>query len=264
MQHDAKEQHEGAPPQGGRCGPSPRRQPGHAQTVGPGRQDPLCSGRVEPPDGPDRGGRATPWRSTDRRHGNALLRSQPDRRDREGGQGRRGDGPGRDRGGTVPAGGGDHPRCRRGTAARPRRVGGGDDQGNLRDGVARGGHAVRRNTLSLLLVAGLTVAACGTSSPSPGSNPAKLTVLAAASLTRVFPQIGVLFSRAHPGVKFNFSFGGTDQVAAQIQQGAPADVFAGASTKYGDQLAAANLIDPYRKFCTNQLVLILPSSNPAA
>jgi len=123
---------------------------------------------------------------------------------------------------------------------------------------------VRRNTLSLLLVAGLTLAACGTSSPSPGSNSATLTVLAAASLTRVFPQIGVLFSRAHPGVKFNFSFGGTDQLTAQIQQGAPADVFAGASIKYGDQLAAANLIDPYRKFCTNQLVLILPSSNPAA
>jgi molybdate transport system substrate-binding protein len=122
---------------------------------------------------------------------------------------------------------------------------------------------MRGKTLSLLLAAGLALAACSRSSPTPGSSPTKLTVLAAASLTQVFPEIGALFTRAHRGVTFNFSFGGTDQLAAQIQQGAPADVFAGASIKYGDQLAAANLIDPYRRFCTNQLVLITPSSNPA-
>jgi molybdate transport system substrate-binding protein len=91
----------------------------------------------------------------------------------------------------------------------------------------------------------------------------KLTVLAAASLTKVFPQIGAEFTKAHPGVTFAFSFGGTDQLAAQIQQGAPADVFAGASTKYGDQLASAGDIRPYDIFCTNQLVLITPASNPA-
>jgi molybdate transport system substrate-binding protein len=91
----------------------------------------------------------------------------------------------------------------------------------------------------------------------------KLTVLAAASLKTVFPKIGSLFTAAHPGVAFSFSFAGTDQLAAQIQQGAPADVFAGASTKYGDQLATANLISPYKVFCTNQLVLITPASNPA-
>ena len=62
------------------------------------------------------------------------------------------------------------------------------------------------------VIGALTLAACGTSTPSPGSNSAKLTVLAAASLIKVFPQVGVLFTRAHPGVAFNFSFGGTDQV----------------------------------------------------
>src|SRR5205823_3816286 len=65
------------------------------------------------------------------------------------------------------------------------------------------------------------------------------------------------------GVTFGFSFAGTDQLAAQIQQGAPADVFAGASKKYGDQLAGAGLIDAYRAFCTNRLVLVIPASNPA-
>jgi molybdate transport system substrate-binding protein len=122
---------------------------------------------------------------------------------------------------------------------------------------------VRRSAVSLALV-GLVLVVSNTSS-TPGTSPssAKLTVLAAASLTKVFPQIGSLFTRDHPGVTFSFSFAGTDQLAAQIQQGAPADVFAGASTKYGDQLASASLIAPYRVFCSNQLVLVTPASNPA-
>jgi molybdate transport system substrate-binding protein len=123
---------------------------------------------------------------------------------------------------------------------------------------------VRRKSLSLVLLVGLVLGACSrSSSPSGSSTPLKLTVLAAASLTKVFPQIGSLFTKDHPGGSFAFSFAGTDQLAAQIQQGAPADVFAGASTKYGDQLVGASLISPYKVFCTNQLVLITPSSNPA-
>jgi molybdate transport system substrate-binding protein len=123
---------------------------------------------------------------------------------------------------------------------------------------------VRRRAAWRVLPVGLVLAACSTSSsPGTSSSSAKLTVLAAASLTRVFPQIGSQFTERHPGVTFSFSFAGTDQLAAQIQQGAPADVFAGASTKYGDQLASASLIDPYKVFCTNQLVLVTPASNPA-
>jgi molybdate transport system substrate-binding protein len=121
---------------------------------------------------------------------------------------------------------------------------------------------VRRRALLLVLVTAIALTGCGTSASS-SSGSTTLTVLAAASLTKVFPQIGAQFTKAHPGVTFSFSFGGTDQLAAQIQQGAPADVFAGASTKYGDQLADGDQIDPYRVFCTNQLVLITPASNPA-
>lgn len=120
---------------------------------------------------------------------------------------------------------------------------------------------MKRKALVVLL-AGMVLAACN-KSPSAASNPVTLTVLAAASLTKVFPQIGALFTKEHPGTTFDFSFAGTDQLAAQIQQGAPADVFAGASTKYGDQLAGANQVDPYVVFCTNQLVLVTPASNPA-
>jgi len=115
------------------------------------------------------------------------------------------------------------------------------------------------------LVMAVGLAACTTSSTSPSASPpsTRLTVLAAASLTKVFPQIGALFARGHPGVGYTYSFAGTDQLAAQVQQGAPADVFAGASTKYGDQLADDGQIKPYTVFCTNQLVLITPASNPA-
>jgi molybdate transport system substrate-binding protein len=117
-----------------------------------------------------------------------------------------------------------------------------------------------------LALAVVVLAACGRASGSPGSSGSsastRLTVLAAASLTKVFPRIGAEFARRHPGVTFDLSFGGTDQLAAQIQQGAPADVFAGASTKYGDQLAGAGQIDAYEVFCTNRLVLVTPASNP--
>jgi molybdate transport system substrate-binding protein len=121
---------------------------------------------------------------------------------------------------------------------------------------------VKRKAQSVVLATGLVLAACSRSS-SASSNPVKLTVLAAASLTNVFPRIGALFTKEHPGTTFDFSFAGTDQLSAQIQQGAPGDVFAGASTRYGDQLAGANEIGRYEVFCTNRLVLITPASNPA-
>src|ERR1051325_9975174 len=252
----------GSTAQGQRGRPSPRDQPGHASALGSLRPHPMRPGRIEPSPGPHVGGRTPPGRSTHRDHGNPTLRPQPDRRRGPRGQGRQRHGAGRDRSRPVSP-------CRRhhrgrcgGAGAGARRGGGGHDQGPLRDGLERGARRVRR-ALTLVL-AGLLLTACGRSSASTSLREmTKLTVLAAASLTKVFPQIGAEFTKAHPGVTFAFSFGGTDQLAAQIQQGAPADVFAGASTKYGDQLASAGDIRPYDIFCTNQLVLITPASNPA-
>jgi molybdate transport system substrate-binding protein len=107
-----------------------------------------------------------------------------------------------------------------------------------------------------------TTEAAGPTTP-PEVAPVTLTVLAASSLSNVFPRIGELFTASHPNIRFRFSFAGTDALTAQIEQGAPADVFAGASTKYGDQLAAEHLIDPPKVFATNTLVLIVASANPA-
>jgi molybdate transport system substrate-binding protein len=83
---------------------------------------------------------------------------------------------------------------------------------------------------------------------------AQITVLAAASLTDVFPQID-----GSP----RYSFAGSNQLAAQIQQGVPADVFASANTTLPDQLYAKGLVQKPVAFTSNKLVLITPSSNPA-
>ncbi|HUK78265.1 MAG TPA: molybdate ABC transporter substrate-binding protein [Thermoleophilia bacterium] len=119
----------------------------------------------------------------------------------------------------------------------------------------------------LALTALVALAGCGSSGSgsSSGSSPGpdKLTVFAAASLNKVFPQIAAAFEATHAGVTFTFNFAGTDTLATQIEQGAPADVFAGASTKYGDELAGKGLIGTPQIFATNKLVLVVPAANPA-
>jgi molybdate transport system substrate-binding protein len=112
---------------------------------------------------------------------------------------------------------------------------------------------------SVLTGCGSSSSASAGSSPPPG----KLTVFAASSLTKVFPQIAADFQKTHSDVRFAFNFAGTDMLTAQIEQGAPADVFAGASTKYGDELSGKGLIDTPQAFASNRLIVILPASNPA-
>jgi molybdate transport system substrate-binding protein len=82
-----------------------------------------------------------------------------------------------------------------------------------------------------------------------------LTVYAAASLTDVFPRIDSTE---------RYSFGGSNMLAAQIQQGAPADVFASANTSLPNQLYAKGLCSKPVVFTRNTLVIVVPKSNPAA
>jgi molybdate transport system substrate-binding protein len=81
-----------------------------------------------------------------------------------------------------------------------------------------------------------------------------LTIFAAASLVGVFPQIA-----PHD----HYSFAGSNMLAAQIQQGAPADVFASANTKLPEQLYEQGLVEKPVVFTRNELILIVPKSNPA-
>jgi molybdate transport system substrate-binding protein len=80
------------------------------------------------------------------------------------------------------------------------------------------------------------------------------TVYAAASLTEVFPKID-------PSARY--SFAGSDQLALQIRQGAPADIYAAASPKYPQLLYHDGLVRKPITFATNKLVVIVPTSNPA-
>ena len=116
----------------------------------------------------------------------------------------------------------------------------------------------------LLLV---TAAACGSDDSGDSSSEAKtktLTVYAAASLTSSFEEIGKKFEADHDGVKVKFSFGGSSDLVAQIQQGAPADVFASADTDNMEKATADDLVegDPV-DFATNTLEIAVPPDNPA-
>jgi len=113
--------------------------------------------------------------------------------------------------------------------------------------------------LAMLVVPSVSAAQSKATTP-------QFNVFAAASLNKAFPAMVPVFKKNNPqyrNVKFVFNFQGTDTLVAQIQQGAPADVFAGASIKYGTTLSNGGLIATPRTFCQNRLEVILPAANPA-
>jgi molybdate transport system substrate-binding protein len=104
-----------------------------------------------------------------------------------------------------------------------------------------------------LLVLSLVVFGLVTA-PVSAAPKAQITVYAAASLTDVFPRID-----GGP----RYSFGGSNTLAAQIQQGAPADVFASANMTLPSTLYAKSLCSKPVVFTRNALVIVVPKSNPA-
>ena len=121
---------------------------------------------------------------------------------------------------------------------------------------------------ALLITAILLLAACATACGDDDSGDSgedvTLTVYAAASLTKTFEQIGTEFEKQHDGVTVEFSFGGSSDLVAQIQEGAPADVFASADTANMDKLTAEDLqADDPQDFASNTLEIATPPGNPA-
>jgi molybdate transport system substrate-binding protein len=117
----------------------------------------------------------------------------------------------------------------------------------------------------------VVLAGCGTSAASPSSATSAsspsfsgaVTVFAAASLTGTFTTLGTEFEHGHPGITVRFSFAGSDSLAEQIVNGAPADVFASASpttmaTVTSKGLAAGDST----VFTRNQLEIAVPPGNP--
>jgi len=128
-----------------------------------------------------------------------------------------------------------------------------------------------RNALAALTVSGLLLlTGCGDSSdggtasaPSGGSSTGAVTVFAAASLTESFTTIGKDFEAANPGAKVTFNFAGSSALATQINQGAPADVFASASPATMKTVTdAGNGDGTAATFVKNQLVIAVPKGNP--
>jgi molybdate transport system substrate-binding protein len=95
--------------------------------------------------------------------------------------------------------------------------------------------------------------------------PKTLTVLAAASLTESFTELGKLFETQNPGITVTFNFAGSQQLAQQLGEGADADVFASASKKYMDAAIESKSViaDDAKTFVKNRLVIIFPKDNPA-
>lgn len=90
-----------------------------------------------------------------------------------------------------------------------------------------------------------------------------LTVFAAASLTNAFTEIGQRFEAHNPGVKVVFSFAGSQQLAQQINQGAPADVFASANQAQMASAIEGGRISAAQIFVLNRLIVVMPAQNPA-
>jgi molybdate transport system substrate-binding protein len=100
----------------------------------------------------------------------------------------------------------------------------------------------------------LVVALVALALPGSVSGAGPITVFAAASLTEVFPRIDK---------KPRYSFAGSDQLALQIRQGAPVDVYAAASPKSTQLLYRDGFVSKPVVFATNKLIILVPRSNPA-
>ena len=113
--------------------------------------------------------------------------------------------------------------------------------------------------MSCLVVVGLV--GCGGGLQGEGGT---LTVLAGSSLTDAFGELAERFERENPGVKVKQSFESSSTLLTQIQQGAPADVFASAAEEEMDTAVEDGLVlgEP-EVFVRNREVVMVPKDNPA-
>jgi molybdate transport system substrate-binding protein len=117
----------------------------------------------------------------------------------------------------------------------------------------------------LVALAALLFTGCG-KEPATVTGPPKTTisVFAAASLTEAFTEIGKRFESANPDAGVEFNFAGSQQLRAQIESGAQADVFASANEKEMDTAKGESLVkaETIHDFARNRLIVIYPKDNP--
>ena len=129
---------------------------------------------------------------------------------------------------------------------------------------------------AVLLAATALLSGCGVddsgtsgSSGSPSASESSaitgtINVFAAASLQDAFTTLGKQFEAANAGTKVVFNFGPSSGLAEQIGQGAPADVFASASTSTMDEVVTGGEATAPTNFVANTMEIAVPPDNPAA
>jgi molybdate transport system substrate-binding protein len=130
--------------------------------------------------------------------------------------------------------------------------------------------ANRLVSFAFAVVLSLLLSACGAgpqatapaSSPEGSASGGAIAVLAAASLTEAFTQIGKDFEAVNPGSTVTFSFGSSATLATQIVQGAPADVFAAASPATMKTVTIAGAANSPTDFASNTLEIAVVKGNP--
>lgn len=132
--------------------------------------------------------------------------------------------------------------------------------GTSRPRRRRWSHLLGASALAaVMLIALATLTGCG-GTDTAGASSMQLHVFAAASLTDAFTKIANEFMVAHPDVKVVTSFAGSQDLVAQLQQGAPADVLATA-----DELTmndVRQLVTTPQPFASNRLQIVVAPGNP--
>lgn len=118
-------------------------------------------------------------------------------------------------------------------------------------------------TGALTAAAALMLSACsGGSGNGAEADGGSITVFAAASLNQVFADLGESFEE-ETGTSVDFSFGGSSDLVAQMQAGAPPDVFASANEKNMDKMTDEDLMEGQpQMFATNTLTIVTAPDNP--
>lgn len=132
---------------------------------------------------------------------------------------------------------------------------------------------IRRSAVAVALTVATLMSGCSTAGedrpaatlPTSDAVTGDLTVFAAASLKSTFTELGSRFETDHPGTQVVFNFAGSTDLAAQISQVAPADVFASADTSTMDRAVDGGTVagDPV-VFATNTLTIVTAPGNPRA
>jgi molybdate transport system substrate-binding protein len=126
----------------------------------------------------------------------------------------------------------------------------------------------RRLAASCLVLFALVASACGSSSKASGSSPTttklsgSLNVFAAASLTEAFNDEKTTLGSSNPDLSLTYNFAGSQALVTQIQNGAPADVFASADQKNMQKLIDAGLVETPKTFARNTLEIAVAPGNP--